>query len=349
MEELKYCKTCVMDGSAPDIELTATGCNFCDQARKSLVEVEDSKEQLAGLIERIKEDGKNNEYDCLIGLSGGLDSSFTLYHALKLGLRPYCFSLDNYWRDLKAENNVQKLVGKYGLKWELVKVDRDAFSSLQAAFIQAGQMNIEIPTDHVLMATTYRLASEKGIKWVLSGGNTVGESIMPKSWGYQARDLVHIKDVYKKTFGKKLKGVETCGLLKWNWYHWIKGIRIVNLPDYLDYNLAKAKTMLKEECWWEDYGDKHEENPFTKWFQNFYLYERYGIDKRKAHYSSLIVSGQMTRKEALERLKSPPEYPDIGLNYLKTKYPKRSHTEFKTDEFWYELIRKFVKFIKKYV
>jgi hypothetical protein len=221
------------------------------------------------------------------------------------------------------------------------RIDLDRFKKLQAAFIQAGLPNIEIPTDHILMATTYEMASKYGIKYVLSGGNVATESIMPASWGYSARDLVHIKDVYRKMKGKKLTGLPTCSLLKWNWYRWIRRIKIAYLLDYLDYNRNNACALLAQKYGYQEYGEKHCESLFTRWFQNFYLFEKFGFEKRKAHLSSLINSGQMTRAEALEELGRDHYYEPIGLEERVMQYPKGSHEAYKKDK--YVLLSKVIK------
>jgi hypothetical protein len=223
------------------------------------------------------------------------------------------------------------------------KIDFKKFVGLQGAFMRAGQKNIEIPTDHIIMAISLEMANKYGIKWILSGGNTATESIMPASWGYNARDLVHIKDIYKKMTGKRLSGLPTCGLLKWNYYKWVKGIKTFYLLDYIDYNRADSIKLLEEEYGYKDYGAKHEENIFTQWFQNFYLFEKFGIDKRKAHLSSLVASGQMTRSQALFELTASPVYPVLGIEKKVLKYPKKEHDEFKKDEWLYNLISKIVK------
>ena len=260
------------------------------------------------------------------------------------GLRPLCFSVDNGWNDPKADENIMRLVETLKVPFFRYTIDLNKFKKLQAAFIQAGLPNIEIPTDHILMATTYEVAAQNGIKYVLSGGNVATESIMPASWGYNARDLVHIKDVYRKMTGHKLSGLPVCSLLKWNWYRWIKGIKIVYPLDYLEYNRNFAVSILAKNYGYQEYGEKHCESVFTQWFQNFYLFEKFGIEKRKAHLSSMINSRQMTKAEALEELGRDHYYQPIGLEERAMKYPKRSHDEFKKDH--YDLIAKFVRLWK---
>lgn len=328
------CKNCCMDVSAKEIVFTETGCNFCDAAKLSLEAV---KKLPIKHINGCKQSGK---YDVLLGLSGGVDSSYALHVAVASGLRPLCFSVDTGYNKPDADENIMKLVE--GLKVPFIRytIDLKAFKDLQASFMRSGVKNIEIPTDHVLMAISYELAAKYGIKTILSGGNVATESIMPPSWGYSARDLRHIKDIHKGRFG-----VPSCGLLKWNWYRWVRKIKVFYLLDYLHYNRALAEKELSEKYGFVSTGEKHEENFFTWWFQNFYLFEKFGIDKRKAHYASMIVSGQMTREEALEKLEQNPVYPRLGIEEKVMKYPKREHTNYKMDP-WYDRIANCIRLWK---
>lgn len=346
MPELLYCNRCVMDGSDPDIVLDKNGvCNHCHQALKLLREVNQEAEKLPLIIRKIKHDGKKNEFDCVIGLSGGVDSSTVLHEAVCLGLRPFCFSIDNGYNDSRTDENILRLVETLRVPFYRYTIDLKKFMELQSAFINAGLINIEIPTDHILMAASYEMAAKYGIKWILSGGNVATESVMPPAWSYTARDLTHIKDVYKKMTGKGLTGLPFCGLVKWNYYKWIKGIKTLYLLDFINYNRKESEKMLIEKYGFQSTGEKHEESIFTKWFQNFYLYEKFGIDKRKAHYSSLILSGQMTRSQAKERLLETLEYPELGIERQVLRYPKHKHTDFKTDK-WFDRISKFIKIWK---
>jgi PP-loop superfamily ATP-utilizing enzyme len=329
-----------MDGSAEEITFDENRvCNFCHQAQNALKEIEEEKQNLPKMIERIKKEG------CILGLSGGVDSSTVLHLAVKLGIKPFCFSLDNGWNEPKADENISNLVKKTGVPFEKVSVDPDVYKELQSAFIKAGLPNIEIPTDHILMAITYKMATKHGVKWILSGGNVATESIMPPSWGYSARDLKHIKAVYKWATGEKLKGLPVCGLLKWNWYRWFKRLKTFYLLDYIDYNRDKAIELLEKEYDYKNYGEKHCESTWTWWFQNYYLYTKFGIDKRKAHFSSLINSGQMTREGAMELLAYRPVYPELGIEKKVLTYRKHKHEDFSMDK-WYGRISKFINFFK---
>lgn len=344
--EFKLCKRCVMDGTDPDLKLDDNGiCNHCHIAFKELQAAKMYQPMLPDMIAQIKADGQTKDYDCLIGLSGGVDSSTTLHYAVEMGLRPLCFSVDNGWNDPRADENIMRLVEGLKVPFYRYTIDTHKFQKLQAAFMKAGLINLEIPTDHILMATTFEMANKYKIKWVLSGGNVATESIMPAFWSYNARDLTHIQGVYKAITGKKLEGLPTCSLLKWNYYRWVKGIKIFYLLDYLDYNRSEAIKLLEDKYGYKNYGEKHCESTFTWWFQNFYLFEKFGIDKRKAHYSAMINSGQMTRDEALELLKAVPEFPNLGIEAKVLKYPKRKHEEFPMDK-WYDRVAKIIKFIR---
>ena len=345
MEQI-ICKKCVCDKSDPDIIFDAHGhCNYCSQAQKALYEIYREKHNLNKWINRIKKDGK--KYDCLIGLSGGVDSSIALVKLVKLGLKPLCFSVDNGWNKPEADENIMNLVEGLKVPFYRYTIDLKKFKELQGAFIKAGVENIEIPTDHILMAVSYELAKQYGIKWIISGGNVASESIMPPNWGYNARDLTHIKDIFKKMIGKRLTGLPVCGLLKWNIYKWWHGIKTFYLLDYLSYNRKKSEKILIREYGYKTCGGKHEENYFTWWFQNYYLFEKFGIDKRKPHYASLINSKQMTRKEAMDLLTDNPVYPRLGLEDKIWKYKRHNYNDYKTDEKLFNFISKIIKAIRK--
>lgn len=336
------CAKCIMDKSAEEIVFDKNGvCNFCHQAQGALQEIDNEKRNLWNVLNRIKEDGKGKKYDVLIGLSGGVDSSTALHYLVEFGLRPLCYTIDNGWNDPKADENIMRLVEGMKVPFYRHTIDYGKFRELQMAFIRAGVPNIEIPTDHILMATSMDMAVKNGIKWIISGGNVATESIMPASWGYNARDLVHIKDIYKKTTGKKLTGLPTCSLLEWNLYRWVARIKTFYLLDYLDYNRAEAIEMLERKYGYKPYGEKHCESVFTQWHMNYYLFEKFGFDKRKAHLSSLINSGQMTRQEALLEMEKEPIYPELGFEKKVMEYPKRRHEEFAKDN--YDLIARIVR------
>lgn len=337
----QMCSNCIMDTTAEEITFDENGvCNFCTDARRALMQTQRDRLNHKALFASTGKD-----YDVLIGLSGGVDSSYALHLAVSFGLKPLCFTIDNGWNDRVADENILKLVE--GMKVPLIRytIDLNKFARLQGAFLSAGVKNVEIPTDHILMAASLELAAKYGIKTILSGGNVATESIMPASWGHNARDLTHIKAIYRKFTSKSLKGLPLCSVWKWNYYKWIKGIRTIYLLDYVTYNREGAIEVLKQKYGYEYPGEKHEESVWTKWFQNFYLFEKWGIDKRKAHFSSLIASGQLTRKEALERLEANPIYPELGLEKRVMGYEKHEHADYPMDK-WYDRIAWLVKTLK---
>lgn len=322
-----------MDISAREITFDEKGvCNFCYEAQRQLNLIPPPLPIITS----------SDQYDCLIGLSGGVDSSYTLHCAVTMGFRPLCFSIDTGYNKPDADENIMRMVEGLRVPFYRYTIDLAKFKELQGAFLRSGVINVEIPTDHVLMAASLEMAAKYGIKTILSGGNVATESIMPASWGYNARDLTHIKDIYREFTGEKLTGLPLCSIWKWNLYRWWYKIKTIYLLDYINYNRAEAEKFLIEKYGFKSTGEKHEENYFTWWFQNFYLFEKYGIDKRKAHYSSMINSGQMTRQEALDRLQQNPVYPELGIEKRAMGYTKHSHYHFKMDK-WYGRISKLVK------
>lgn len=235
---LIFCKNCVMDGSCKELVLDKNGvCQFCHQSQKALKEIELEKPNLDKWIKKIKDNGKGKNYDVLIGLSGGVDSSTALHEAMRLGLKPLCFTMDNGNNDPRADENILRLVETLKVPLYRYVLNINRYQELRAAYLRAGVINVEAVYDHLLMAASYEMADQYNLRWILSGGNVSSESIMPPSWSYPSRDLVNIKDIYRTMTGKKLKAEKgsfpLCGTLKWNYYHWVKKIRVFYLLDYL--------------------------------------------------------------------------------------------------------------------
>lgn len=332
-KDYQICTECVMDTSDPNITFDSTGvCTHTRRYKKrmdSLVKINRyNKENLALIIADIKNTGKDEKYDCLIGLSGGIDSSYMLYQAHQLGLRPLCVHLDNGWNSKIAVKNIEKMVRKFKFDLYTHVIDWEEFKDLQRAFFKASVVDIEMLTDHAIVAFSYGLAIEKNIKHVLIGSNMATENTMPYAWTHIKHDLLNILDIHNK-FGKiPLKTFPCMDGLHYEKY--MSEIVTFDILNYVDYQKDEAKKILMESCGWRDYGNKHEESLFTKIYQNYILPEKFGIDKRRAHYSSMIHSGLVTREEALAELQKPL-YEDAALRSDKEYLMKK--WDFDAEEF----------------
>ena len=308
----KSCNMTVMDTS--DIDICFDDNGVCQYAGKydyfsSLYgRIDGSSEgKLKEIVAKIKKDCINDEYDCIIGLSGGIDSSYLIYYAVEiLKLRVLPFHVDTGWNSEVAVNNIEKIVNKLNLDLHTVVLDWNEISDLQRAFFLSGVPNLDIPQDHSFSASIYKEAEKFGIKYILNGNNFETESILPDSWGYDASDLSHIRDIHRK-FGKvKLKTYPKLTIFKkFFYYPVIKKMKTVEPLNYINYDKDEAISILQNYFDWKSYGGKHNESLFTKFFQGYYLIKKFGFDKRKAHLSSLIVAGKLTREEAIELLKKP--------------------------------------------
>lgn len=334
----EVCARCVLDNrEVPDITFDGKGvCCYCtrwiETERKRRVEATDRP----WVYDRIRKEGRGKEYDVLLGLSGGVDSSTCLHHLVENGIRPLCWSMDNGYNDPKADENIMRLVEGMKVPFYRYVLDLDAFKDLQSKFIRSGTKNLEIPTDHVLMAAGYGMAREHGITTIISGGNHATEGIMPPSYGYDAKDLRFIEAVN----GGPVKGVPTMSLTDYVKARFVDGIRTVNLLDYYDYDREASIRLLSERYGYRPYGEKHMENYFTAWFQGFYLHRKWGLDKRKPHYSSLINSGQITRSVALDSMTVGPMYPILGIEEKALSYPKRTYRDYPNSEAMWRILSK---------
>jgi N-acetyl sugar amidotransferase len=310
-ETQQVCRVCVMDRTDPEIRFFGDdGCNHCIRARQRLAtEVfrgPEGQTRRTRLIEQIRADGRGRDYDCVIGLSGGLDSTYVAWQAKQEGLRPLAVHLDNGWNSELAVANIEKTIKALDIDLFTHVVDWEEFRDLQLAFFRARVVNIEIVTDHAITAILYRVASKQGLRWILSGSNVATESIMPEAWGYDTRDARHVRGIHAR-FGRV--PISTFPLLpapRFLWHVFAERIRFVPILNYGDYRKSDAVALLRDKVGWTPYAKKHGESRFTDFYQNYYLPTRFGFDKRKAHYSSLIVSGQMTRDEAMELLERSP-------------------------------------------
>lgn len=317
MSEIKICTRCVMDTTATEITFDEKGiCNFCHQydnvTTKDLYVDKGGEEKLNNLIEKIKKDGKNRQYDVLIGISGGVDSSYVAYLVKKVyGLRALAIHLDNGWNSELAVANVEHIVKKLDIDLSTYVLDWKEFKDIQTSFLKASVSNIEIPTDHAIWALLIKTAAKHKIPYIIAGNNVVTESIMPESWLYGSKDSYFIKAIHKQ-FGKiKLKTYPSLSTFDYVDYLLIRGIRWVPILNYIDFVKSDAKQLLIDELGWRDYGGKHYESIFTRFFHSYYLPVKFGYDLRKSYLSALVCSGQMSRADALEELKLAPIAPDL--------------------------------------
>jgi N-acetyl sugar amidotransferase len=302
-----------MDTSDADIRFDANGvCSWC---RRFDAEIRlDWHPDAAGraMLDRavaaIKAEAAGREYDCIVGLSGGVDSSYGAYVARReLGLRLLAVHVDAGWNSELAVRNIENLVKKLDIDLHTHVVDWEEMRDLQIAFLRSGVANQDVPQDHAFFAALYRFAVSKGIRWVLSGGNIATESVLPTSWGYNAMDLRHLKSIHRRFGTLKLRTFPTCNFFEYYvYYPFVRGMRVLRPLNYLPYVKAEALATLERELGYRYYGTKHGESRFTKFFQGYWLPMRFGFDKRRAHLSSLVLSGQATRDEALARLAQPP-------------------------------------------
>ena len=313
----QQCTRCVMDTSDPEITFDENGyCNHCtefiEKTSKRIYLGEKSHKVLEDIVQRIKKSGKGKEYDCLIGISGGIDSCYAAYVAKNLGLRPLAVHMDNGWNSEAAVKNIKNVAGKLGIDYQSYVLDWEEFKDLQLAFLKASVPEAETPTDIAIPAAMHQIAVKHNIKFVISGGNFATEGILPKSWHYNAKDVCYLKGIHKKFGSGKLKRFPLFGFKNEIYFKYIKGIRFVYLLNYVPYSKKEAMLLLEKELDWKYYGGKHYESKFTGFIQSYLLNEKFQIDYRRATFSSQICTGEMTRDEALELLKEPPYDPVIA-------------------------------------
>lgn len=306
-----------MDTTDREIEFDENGmCNHCkkydNMAKSHLLAGDAASQELDRIVRRIKERRGNSAHDCVIGLSGGVDSTFVAWHVRRLGLTPLAIHVDNGWDSPSAGRSIEKTVEKLGIELRNYVLDWEEFKDIQLSFLKASVPDVEIPTDHALAAVLYRVAAEEGIRYIISGANLVTEGIKPRSWTYGILDWRYIKDVHRSFGVTKLRKFPRLPLRRYLYYAFVKKIRVIPLLNYVLYNRAKAIRVLQEEIGWVPYGDKHCESIYTRFVQCYILPRKFNIDKRRAHLSTLICSGQLSRDEALQQMERGA-YPEESL------------------------------------
>jgi len=312
-----------MDTSDPEITFDQDGvCIHCRRYADRVVnELPDSSKRervCASLIEKIKADGKGKEYDCIIGVSGGVDSTTLLLTARKFGLRTLAVHFDNGWDSEIAVDNINKALKKLNVELYTYVVDWEEFKDLQLSFLKASVPNCEIPTDHAISAVLWNTANKFGVRHILNGSNLRTEGILPTSWTYTSYDLLHIEAVHRKFGNRALKTFPKLGFTKFAYYVLLSRIHVTNLLNYIDYHKETAIRKIQDELDWRNYGGKHYESVWTRFYQGYYLPAKFGYDKRRAHLSTLVASGQMTREEALQEMEKLTTMKSYLLRIINT-------------------------------
>lgn len=330
MSEHQVCTNCVMDTTDPQIVFDDMG--ICDNCHSYWQEVvpnwhtdERGRQTLAQTIENIKVSGKDKEFDCILGLSGGLDSSYMLHLVVsEFGLRPLVFHVDGGWNSDIAVNNIQVLVDKLGLDLYTEVINWEEMRDLQLAFFKSGVAHLDVPQDHAFVATLYRFAAKYNIKYIMNGGNYSTECVRnPLEWLYHGTDLVQIRDIQRRFGTRNLKSYPFSPILYHKVYlRYLRGVRVVKPLNQLPYTKQTAIQTLSRDYGWKSYPQKHFESRFTKFFEAYWLPTRFGYDTRKVQYSSLILTGQINRNDALEQLSSPAYNPETiadEFEYIASK------------------------------
>lgn len=365
----QVCTNCVMDTSDSKISFDEKGvCDHCIDFKENVLPNwhpdDKGRIELDEIVAKIKKSGEGKDFDCILGMSGGVDSSYMAHLAVKeLGLRPLIFHVDGGWNSDLAVNNIEVIVDKLGLDLYTEVIDWEEMRDFQLAFFKSGVPHLDIPQDHAFVATLYNFANKYGIKYILNGYNISTEGVRnPLEWLYYGTDMSQINDIQKQFGSKPLKNYPLSPILKHKLYlKYFKGIKVVRPLNFLPYDKKDAIELLTSQYGWRPYPQKHFESRFTKFFEGYWLPERFGFDTRKVQFSSLILTGQMTREEALEKLKVPAYDPiqiEEDFNYIATKLritpeelrayfnaPKKSYKDYKSQQNLFNLGAKILKFL----
>jgi N-acetyl sugar amidotransferase len=352
----RICTVCVMDTT--DNRITFDSEGVCDHCRTFRTQVqpnwhtdERGARALEEIVATIRKAGVGRDFDCIIGMSGGIDSSYLTYAAKEMmGLRPLVFHVDAGWNSQIAVNNIEKLVDKLGLDLYTEVIDWEEMRDLQLAFFKSGVPHIDTPQDHAFFATMYNFAEQHNVRYILTGANFSTECVRnPVEWMYYQSDSIQLRDIHARFGTRPLERFPITSILRHKvWLPYVKRIRVVRPLNYLPYRKAEAMQLLQERFGWQPYPQKHFESRFTKFYESYWLPKKFGYDTRKVQYSSLILTGQMTREEALARLAEPAYDPASiaqDFEYVATKLgisveelqsyldaPNRSYRDYKSQQ-----------------
>ena len=350
-----------MDTSDSQIVFDEHG--VCDHCRGFAVNVrphwhpdERGRAEVAKTVEQIKRSGEGKQFDSILGLSGGLDSSYMLHLVVKeFGLRPLVFHVDGGWNSDIAVSNIESLVNKLGLDLYTEVINWEEMRDFQLAFFKAGVPHLDIPQDHAFIATLYHFANKHGIKYILNGGNISTECVRnPKEWLYYGTDMAQIRDIRRQFGTREMNTYPFSSVFFHKFYlRYFKRLQVFKPLDLLPYTKQLAIDTLTGEYGWKAYPQKHFESRFTKFYEGYWLPTRFGYDTRRVQFSSLILTGQMTREEALEKLEKPPYDPqtiDNDFEYIASKLripveelrhyhemPRKTYKDYRNQEWIFEL------------
>jgi len=314
-KEYRVCTRCVSDTTLSGIRFDEQGvCNYCwvhDELERIYPIGPEGQRRLARIVEKIRRAGRNKPYDCIVGVSGGRDSTYCLYMAVKLGLRPLAVHFDNGWDGEIAVRNIKNACGKLGVDLYTHVADWDEFRDLQIAFLRASVPEAEIPTDVAIHGTLCQAAVREGIRYILLGHSFRTEGIAPIEWTYM--DGRYIRAVRKRFGIKRQKTVPNFTAGEYIYYSLVKRIHVVPILNYLPYVHKDVMGMLEEKLEWRYYGGHHQESSYTHFCQTVLFVTKFNIDKRLLEYSALIRSGHMEREEALKALSQTSPTPDPEL------------------------------------
>jgi N-acetyl sugar amidotransferase len=314
--QYRECRRCVMDARTEDIVFDAHGyCNYCNALMARLADYQPAgaqvlAERLERFVAQVRRAGAGKRYDCIVGVSGGADSAYALWLAKRHGLRPLAVHMDNGWNSELAVNNIENLVRKLDVDLTTHVIEWQEYRALQQAFMEADVIDIELLYDNAMAAVNHRLASRYGIRYILAGSNTSTEGMrMPPSWAWYKFDRKNILALARRG-GVRVRSMPTIGVAGFVWHRILRGVQWVPFLDYIDYNKQACIDELVRAIGYRPYPYKHYESVFTRFYQGYLLPQKFGVDKRHLHFSSLICSGQMTREEAVNLLAQSP-YPNL--------------------------------------
>ncbi len=358
-----------MDTTDAAITFDAAGvCDHCRTFREDTLPSWDTgpagRAALERVVERIKAEGKGRDFDCIMGMSGGIDSSYLTYIAKEeLGLRPLVFHVDAGWNSQEAVNNIEKLVDGLGLDLFTEVIDWEEMRDLQLAFFKAGVPHLDVPQDHAFFATMYKFAEQHGIRTILTGANLSTECVRnPVEWMYFATDTRQIRDIHARFGTRPLRRFPLSNILRHKvWLRYVRRIQVVRPLNHVPYHKEQAMDLLVARYGWQRYPQKHFESRFTRFYEGYWLPTRFGYDTRKVQYSSLILTGQMRRDEALERLRTPAHDPATlaaDFEYVATKLgigttelegylrmPKRTYRDYRNQQYTFAVGARVMKLL----